>query len=184
VAVKSADPNVVHKTDRGLVKVGLRTEAEVRWAVEDVEKELGAGTPVLVQPMGSGVEIALGLVRDPALGPLVMVAAGGVTTDVLDDRVFLVPPLTSVDASRAVRSLRSWPLLDGFRGSALVDVAALERLVLAVGRLAVDVPEVAELDVNPVLVGPSGCTVVDIKVRLAECVGPDLAAPRQLRPVP
>ena len=103
--------------------------------------------------MARGVEIALGVVRDPALGPLVMVAAGGVATDVWDDRAFLVPPLSRADASRALRSLRIWPLLEGFRGSAPADVAGLERLVLSVGRLAADVPELAELDLNPVLVG-------------------------------
>ena len=183
VAIKVADPEVVHKTDRGLVRVGLRTLAEVRDAFRDFAGELGHAPQVLVQPMAHGAEVALGLVRDPALGALVMVAAGGVATDVWDDRAFLVPPVARSDARRAVRSLRVWPLLDGFRGSPRGDVPGLESMIEALGRLAVDVPEVAELDLNPVLVGPDGCVVVDAKVRLAAPVGPDSASPRQLRPV-
>jgi hypothetical protein len=113
-----------------------------------------------------------------------MVAAGGVATDVWDDRAFLVPPVARSDASRAIRSLKVWPLLDGFRGAPRGDVAGLETMIEALGRLAVDVPEVAELDLNPVLVGPEGCAVVDVKIRLAVPVGPDAATPRQLRPLP
>ena len=184
MALKVADPAVVHKTDRGLVRIGLRTRAEVRRAYRDFREELGHAPDVLVQRMVTGSEVALGVVRDPSLGPLVMVAAGGVATDIWDDRAFLVPPVARADAARAVRSLRVWPLLDGFRGAPPADVDGLESMIEALGRLAVDVPEVAELDLNPVLVAADGCVVVDAKVRLAPPVGPDAAAPRQLRAVP
>ncbi|GAB3251245.1 bifunctional acetate--CoA ligase family protein/GNAT family N-acetyltransferase [Nocardioides dilutus] len=183
VAMKVADPELVHKTDRGLVRIGVSGDLQVAAAVADFAAELGTVPPVLVQPMATGVEVALGVVRDPALGPLVMVAAGGVATDVWDDRVFLVPPLSHADAARALRSLRIWPLLEGYRGSAPADVAGLEQMVLAVGRLAADVRELAELDINPVLVGEHGCAVVDVKMRLAAPIGPDPTAPRQLRPL-
>jgi acyl-CoA synthetase (NDP forming) len=183
VAMKVADPELVHKTDRGLVRIGVSGDLQVAAAVADFAAELGTVPPVLVQPMATGVEVALGVVRDPALGPLVMVAAGGVATDVWDDRVFLVPPLSHADASRSLRSLRIWPLLEGYRGSAPADVAGLEQMVLAVGRLAADVRQLAELDINPVLVGEHGCAVVDVKMRLAAPFGPDPTAPRQLRPL-
>jgi len=183
VAMKVADPDVVHKTDRGLVRIGLRTRTEIREAYRHFARELRHSPDVLVQPMVSGAEVALGLVRDPALGPLVMVAAGGIATDVWDDRAFLIPPVARSDAKRAVRSLRIWPLLDGFRGAPRGDVPGIESMIEALGRLAVDVPEVAELDLNPVLISPDGCVVVDVKVRLAVPVGPDAATPRQLRPV-
>ena len=170
VALKVADPRVVHKTDRGLVRVGVNSGDDAAAAVEEFARTLGVeSVPVLVQPMRHGVELAVGLVRDPVFGPLVMVAAGGVATDVLDDRVFLMPPLTPRDAVRAVHGLRLWPLLDGFRGEPPVDRRALEELVVAVGRLAVEVPEVAELDLNPVLAHPGGVALVDVKVRLATC---------------
>jgi len=183
VAVKVTDPGVVHKTELGLVRIGLRTREQVRQAYRDFRAVVGHPPEVLVQPMVSGTEIALGVVRDPSMGPLVMVASGGVATDVWDDRAFLVPPVSRAEANRAIGSLRVARLLAGFRGSPAGDLAGLSELVVALGRLAVDAPQVAELDLNPVVVSPAGCAVVDAKVRLATPVGPDSSAPRQLRPV-
>ena len=182
VAVKVADPEIVHKTDRGLVRIGLSSADEVSSAVHAFEIELQAApVPVLVQPMATGVELALGIVRDPGFGPLVMVAAGGVATEVWDDRAFLVPPVSPQDAARVVRSLRIWPLLDGYRGAEPVDVAALEALVVSLGQLALDVPELAEIDLNPVLVTPGGVVLVDVKARLAAPTLSDAGIPRRLR---
>lgn len=184
VVLKVADPSVVHKTDRGLVRVGIRSGEDAVAAAADFGRILDvASVPVLVQPQLSGVELAMGLVRDPVFGPLVMVAAGGVATDVLDDRVFLMPPVTQRDTVRALHELRAWPLLDGFRGQAPVDHLAVERLVLALGRLAVEVPEVAELDLNPVLARPDGAVLVDVKVRLSPSRDEQSVVVRQLRPV-
>jgi acyl-CoA synthetase (NDP forming)/GNAT superfamily N-acetyltransferase len=179
VAVKVTDPGVVHKTE-----LGLRNRRQVEDAYRDFRTALGHPPEVLVQPMVSGTEVALGLVRDPSMGPLVMVATGGVAVDVWDDRAFLLPPITTAEATRALGSLRIWQLLQGFRGAPAGDTDGLAALVTALGRLAVDVPEIAELDLNPVMVGPERCVVVDAKVRLATPVGPDLSAPRQLRQVP
>ena len=184
VAIKVTESDIVHKTELGLVRTGLRTQQEVRDAYRQFRATLGHAPEVLVQPMVTGTELAVGLVRDPSLGPLVMVAAGGIATDVWDDRAFLVTPVSAADATRAVSSLRIAPLLDAFRGAAPGDRAGLEELVVAIGRLAIDVPEVAELDLNPVVVGPHGCAVVDVKLRLATATGPDATTPRQLRPVP
>ncbi len=167
VVVKIASTRVLHKTERGLVRVGLATAAQVAGAVADFAAVLGSEEELLVQPLGSGVEIAVGLVRDPVFGPMVMVAAGGVALDVWDDRAFLMAPVSAADAARAVRSLRVWPLLTGHRGEPPVDVSALEDVVVAVGRLGDEVPEVAELDLNPVLVTPEGCALVDVRLRLA-----------------
>ena len=184
VAVKVTDPGVVHKTELGLVRTGLRTREQVRNAYRDFRSAVGHAPEVLVQPMVAGTEVALGLVREPSMGPLVMVASGGVATDVWDDRAFLLPPVSGAEANRAIGSLRISRLLEGFRGAPAGDVPGLAALVTALGRLAVDVPEVAELDLNPVVVGPEGCVVVDAKVRLGTPIGPDVSAPRQLRPVP
>ena len=184
VAVKVADPRVVHKTDRGLVRVGLRSGDEAVAAAAEFAHVLGVDTvPVLVQPVLDGVELAMGLVRDPVFGPLVMVAAGGVATDVLDDRVFLMPPVTARDAVRAVRGLRVWPLLEGFRGQPPVDRRAIEEVVMALGRLALEVPEVAELDLNPVLARPTGIALVDVKVRVAHSTDAQETTLRALRTV-
>jgi acyl-CoA synthetase (NDP forming) len=182
VAVKAADPRVVHKSDRGLVRLALQTPDEVRAAVADFGSELGsADVPVMVQPMLTGVELALGLVRDPTFGPLVMVAAGGVDIDVWDDRVFLLPPVSRQDAARALRALRIWPVLRGHRGRPAADLDGIERRLTSLGRLALDVPQIAELDLNPVLVGHDHASVVDAKVRLDATPPVDAGVPRRLR---
>ncbi len=182
VVVKAADPRVVHRTDQGLVLVGLRTADEVRDGYARLVSLLNVDqTLVLVQPqITGGVEVAVGAVRDPAFGPLVMVAAGGIATDVWDDRVFLLPPVSAEDADRAIRSLRIAPLLLGHRGSAAADVASTTKLIVAVGRLADTVPELAELDLNPVVVTPDGIHCVDAKLRLAPGATLDEGIPRRL----
>ena len=185
VVLKAADPAVVHKTERGLVRAHLLTPEDVVRAAGDLAARLGSPSAgILVQSEAPpGVEIAVGVARDATFGPLVMVAAGGVAIDVWDDRVFLMPPFSAADAGRAIRRLRIWPLLAGYRGAPPVDVSALATLVQAVGRLAFDVPEVAELDLNPVIMGPGGATCVDAKVRLAAAVDTgDDGVPRRLRP--
>jgi acyl-CoA synthetase (NDP forming) len=183
VAVKLANAGGLHKTEKRLVRTGLDSAEEVRRAVADFDFHAAAEPEVLVQPMASGVEMALGVARDPTLGPLVMVAAGGVATDVWDDRVFLLPPVSLADAQRAVRGLRIWPLLQGFRGTRPADAASLEALIVDLARLAVDVPEVAELDLNPVMVAPGGCSLVDVRLRLTRTDDPGAGTPRQLRRV-
>ena len=98
---RSPTGEVVHKTERRLVRVGLTSEEEVVEAFRDFQQELGRKkVDVLVQPIATGTELALGIVRDPVFGPLVMVAAGGVATEVWDDRIFLMPPVTRTDATR------------------------------------------------------------------------------------
>ena len=176
-----ADPDIVHKTERGLVHIGLASSDEVEVASRAFAVEVSdEDVDLLVQPMPDGVEIAVGIVRDPGLGPLVMVAPGGTATELWEDSHLLLAPLSGADVRRALRSLRTWPLLAGFRGSAAVDVEALVELVVAVGSLATEVPEVAELDLNPVLVRANGVALVDVKIRLAPADAND-DVPRSLR---
>ena len=182
VAVKPADPTIVHKTVRGLVSAGLTSVEAVRTAVEGFVAETGdPDLEVLVQPMARGIEVALGVIRDPGLGPMVMVAAGGTATEVWNDRTLLLAPVSSQDASRALRSLRIWPLLSGYRGSEPVDEQALVDLIVALGRLAVDVPELVEADLNPVMSTPQGAALVDVKLRLDHGGPVDAGVPRRLR---
>ncbi len=187
VVVKVADTGVLHKTDRGLVRVGLSSADAVAEAVAAFAAELGVDSEseveVRVQPVVRGVEVACSVVRDEVFGPLVRVAAGGIASDVLQDEVHLLPPVAPSDAARALRGLRLWPLLDGFRGTARVDVDALEALVVAAARLAVDVPQVAHLDLNPVFVGPDGLYCVDVKLLLQPAEALDVGVPRRLRPL-
>ncbi len=182
VAVKAGDPQLVHKSDVGAVKVGLLDAAAVRAAYREIAAALGRSEPlVLVQPMATGnVELVAGIVHDQLFGSLVMAGLGGVHTDLFADRVFRLVPMTDRDANRMWRSLRAAPLLTGYRGAPQANTAAVEDLLLRLGRLAEELPEVAELDLNPILVGPEGAIVVDAKLRLAEVRAEPDAALRQL----
>jgi acyl-CoA synthetase (NDP forming) len=187
VAVKSAAPEIVHRTERGLVRVGLTDAEQVGDALGAFAHELrlpDEEIAVWVQPVRRGVELALGLARDPTFGPLVMVAAGGIATDALADRSFLLPPFDERDVRRALRELQVAPLLEGIRGTPPADTDAVVELVSGLGELALEAPEVAEVDLNPVLVHADGCDVIDAKLRLATPAGSDDGLLRQLGPQP
>lgn len=173
VVLKAADPQLVHKSDTGGVRVGITGPDDVREAFASVAAAGRPGHGVLVQRQVSApLELMAGLVHDPLFGSLVVLGMGGLRTDVLGDRALRLVPLTDLDAGRMWRSLRGAPLLTGYRGAPAVDTTALEDLLLRLGRLAEDHPQIAELDLNPVLAGPDGLLAVDAKLRLAP-VGPE-----------
>jgi acyl-CoA synthetase (NDP forming) len=180
--VKSADPELVHRTDLDAVRLNVGDDAAVRAAYRDV---VAAGHPrrgALVQPTARGaLELVTGVVHDPLFGSLVMAGLGGVHTDLFGDRALRLVPVTDLDAGRMWRSLRAAPLLTGFRGTRPVDTDALEDLLLRLGRLAEELPEVAELDLNPVLLGPDGVVAVDAKLRLHAVGAEPDPARRELR---
>ncbi|HEV7679812.1 MAG TPA: bifunctional GNAT family N-acetyltransferase/acetate--CoA ligase family protein [Candidatus Dormibacteraeota bacterium] len=168
VALKVASGSIVHKTDVGGVQLGLRTAAEVRDAYAAMAQRLGGSMhSAIVQHMvPGGVELIIGVVQDPLFGPLIMFGSGGTAVEVFGDRAFRILPLTDVDAHELVESIRGAPLLHGHRGAPPVDIAAVEDALLRVAQLAADIPEVAEMDLNPVISSPSGAVVVDAKVRV------------------
>jgi acetyl coenzyme A synthetase (ADP forming)-like protein len=168
VVVKAAGPKILHKSDVGGVKLWLGSADEVRTAVGELRAGLGADVErVVVQPqLSDGVELIVGVTLDRLFGPLVMVGLGGVAVELLGDRQFRVLPVTDIDAAELVRSLRGSPLLFGYRGQPPADVAAVEDVIHRVARLAADLHEIAEVDLNPVLAHPEGATVVDARVRV------------------
>ncbi|WP_432826542.1 GNAT family N-acetyltransferase [Dactylosporangium sp. CA-092794] len=186
VAVKAADPGLVHKSDIGAVRLGLGDEAAVRQAYREIAAALGVPAPaVVVQPMAEpGVELVAGLVHDPLFGSVVLLGLGGLHTELLGDRVLRLPPITDRDAPAMWRALRGAALLAGYRGAPPADTGAVEDLLLRLGRLAEDFPEIAELDLNPVLAGPHGCTAVDVKLRLAAVGAEPESYVRHLRRLP
>jgi len=130
---------------------------------------------VLVQPfVHGGVEMLVGAFQDPVFGPLVALGPGGTMAELIGDAGFRLAPLTDTDADELVQSGKAGLLVRGFRGAPPADVSALADVVLRVARLADDLPEVAELDLNPVIAGPDGCVVVDARAR----IGPPPPAPR------
>jgi acyl-CoA synthetase (NDP forming)/RimJ/RimL family protein N-acetyltransferase len=174
VVLKAEAPGLVHKTDAGAVKLDLRTGAEVANAYAELDVAFGPRlSRVLVQPMFAGaVETIVGVVQEPVFGPLIVFGLGGVATEVLGDHTARLAPLTDTDAAEMISGVRAAPMLLGHRGSPAVDTAALADLLLRVSRLADDIPEVAELDLNPVIARPDGVHIVDVRVRIAA------AAPR------
>jgi acetyl coenzyme A synthetase (ADP forming)-like protein len=161
VVVKTAVAGA-HKTESGGVALDLRTETAVRAAVGRI------GGPVLVQPfLTGGAELLAGIVQDPVFGPLVAFGPGGVFAELIGDATFRIAPLTDLDAAELVVAGKAGRVVAGYRGAPAADADALAELVQRLGRLADDLPEVAELDLNPVLALPTGCVAVDARVRVA-----------------
>jgi acetate---CoA ligase (ADP-forming) len=150
-----------HKTETGGIALDLADEEAVRSAAERI------GLPVIVQPLvRGGTELLAGLVQDPVFGPLIAFGPGGVLAELIGQASFRITPLTDVDAEELVTSGKAGQLVRGFRGAPAADVPALIDLVHRLSRLGDDFPEVAELDLNPVLALPDGCVAVDARVRV------------------
>jgi acetyl coenzyme A synthetase (ADP forming)-like protein len=150
-----------HKTESGGVALNLESEDEIRAAAGRI------GGPLLVQPMlTGGIELLAGVVQDPVFGPLVAFGPGGVLAELIGGADFRIAPLTDLDADELVQGGKAGRLVRGYRGAAAVDAAALVSLVHRLSQLAVDIPELAELDLNPVIATTTGCVAVDARVRL------------------
>jgi acetate---CoA ligase (ADP-forming) len=176
VAVKAIAPGILHKTEAGAVRLDLQGAEAVRSAAADMTAALAVEghppTGFVVQRMApQGAELIVGVVHDPNFGPVIACGAGGVLVELLRDVVVRLAPLGATDAAEMVRSLKTYPLLTGFRGAPARDVRALEDSLLRVSALAEDLPEVAELDCNPIVVGERGAFIVDARIRL-EAVPP------------
>jgi acetate---CoA ligase (ADP-forming) len=115
----------------------------------------------------AGAELIVGVVGDPRFGPLVAVGAGGATAELIGDVQVRLAPVGPREAAAMLRELRTFPLLDGFRGASHADVGAVEDIITRVAALAAAHPEIAELDCNPVIAGPNGAVIVDARIRLA-----------------
>ncbi|MEU0571267.1 bifunctional GNAT family N-acetyltransferase/acetate--CoA ligase family protein [Nonomuraea sp. NPDC005983] len=181
VVLKVADPEAARRA--GTVRLGLGGPESVRHAYAEFAEQLGADVELAVQRMAPqpAVPTVVGVVEDPAFGPVVSFGLGEVTARLLLDQGFRLAPLTAEDASGLVRSVRAAPLLFGQYGYPPVAVDALEDLLVRVGRLAHDLPELARLDLDPVLVGESGVIVLGARATLRTPPGPRLdGGPRRL----
>jgi acetyl coenzyme A synthetase (ADP forming)-like protein len=173
VAAKLSSPHVQHKSDIGGVQLNLMSDQAVRTAFEGIvrrAREHGVSVDgVLVQPMvAGGVETMIGVTQDRLFGPLVAFGMGGIHVEVSRDVAFRIAPLTDRDVDELLRSIRGFPLLQGYRGQPPADLDALRETLLRVSRLAENVPEIVELDFNPVVALPygQGCRIVDARIRV------------------
>ncbi|MCU0577967.1 MAG: GNAT family N-acetyltransferase [Desulfobacterota bacterium] len=177
VAAKLSSPQIVHKTELGGVRLNLADKAAVRGAFSALEPalkhsgNLSALDGIWIQPMISGgVEIMVGVTEDPVFGPLVGFGLGGIHVEVMGDVRFRVTPLTDRDARELVGEIRGFRLLTGFRGNPPADIEALEEVLLRVSRLVEEVPEITDLDLNPIITRPpgQGCVIVDARIRVEQ----------------
>jgi acetyl coenzyme A synthetase (ADP forming)-like protein len=162
VVLKTAAPGA-HKTEQGGIALDVADDAAVLEAAERI------GPPFLVQPfVRGGAELLAGAIQDPVFGPLVAFGPGGVLAELIGEAQFRLAPLTDRDAGELVRSGKAGRLVAGFRGAPPADQHALVDLLLRLSRLAEELPEVVELDLNPVLALPDGCFAVDARVRVED----------------
>jgi acetyl coenzyme A synthetase (ADP forming)-like protein len=179
LVAKAIAPGLLHKSDAGGVRLGLRNATEVAAAVDQIRAAMAVvGTPLegvlLQREVAGGVEALVGVTTDPTFGPLVVCGLGGILVELLKDVTFRLTPVTDVDAREMLASLKGSRLLDGYRGSPAADRAALVDVILRVSALVEAVPELCELDLNPVKVLAPGqrAIVVDARMRIAPPSGP------------
>jgi acyl-CoA synthetase (NDP forming) len=161
VALKTAEPGILHKSDIGGVQLGIADMTALRDAYAGMARRIGP-TALVAEMAPAGIELALGAVVDPQWGPIVMVAAGGLLIELLADRAVALAPLDSIEARSMIDSLRVGRLLDGYRGMPAADREALADTIVRFGWLASDLGDLlSEVDVNPLIVGQHGAVAVD-----------------------
>jgi acyl-CoA synthetase (NDP forming) len=173
IVLKIASPDVVHKSDVGGVKVGLKTAAQVGKAYDEIINNVKQKSPtaringVSVQHMApQGVEVIIGMIRDSLFGSTLMFGMGGVFVELLKDVSFRVTPVSEKDAAEMIREIKGYKLLTGLRGQPSVNIWALEDLLVKVSQFVETHPQVRELDLNPVFVYPTGAIAVDARINI------------------
>ncbi|MDH5423301.1 MAG: acetate--CoA ligase family protein, partial [Acidimicrobiia bacterium] len=168
-AMKLVAPSALHKSDIGGVALNVTGSGSVGKEYDRMMKLVGDAEGVLIQEMvPEGIEVLIGMSEDPSFGPLLVFGMGGVFVELLKDVVFRVAPITDREATQMVTGIKSAKLLDGYRGHPAGDVPAVEQALLRVSALIEAVPELAEMDLNPVIVREpgQGVVVVDGRVRI------------------
>jgi acyl-CoA synthetase (NDP forming) len=172
LVMKGLSDKIAHKTEYGIVALNLRTDEEIAEAYARIKAALAKADPkssdVLVEEMSSGgLETIVGLTRDPIVGPVVVIGAGGILVELLDDAVVIKPPFTAAELDAAISRTKLGKLLSGYRGRSY-DREALIQAAVKIGDLALAEPRVESLDINPVFVQEKGITAVDAKLTLTE----------------
>ncbi len=193
VVVKLHSETITHKTDVGGVKLNLRTAEAVAQAFGEIERSVealkgkGHFLGVTVQPMVTleGEELILGMSQDPQFGPVILFGTGGRLVEVFKDRSLALPPLTTTLARRLMERTTIFKALQGVRGRAAVDMAALEQLLVAFSELIVEQPRIRELDINPLVAAPGQLLALDARVVLHPAgTAPDKLSRPAIRPYP
>ncbi|RLB38545.1 MAG: carboxylate--amine ligase [Deltaproteobacteria bacterium] len=168
IVLKAHSPSIAHKTEKGLIRVDIRNEQEAVEAFNEITGKMEEpDKAVLVQEMIKGQrELVVGLTRDPQFGPCVMFGLGGIFTEILRDISFRVAPLEKRDVLEMMQEIKGHKILEAVRGMPPADTDALADILMAVGRIGVDNPEVKEIDINPLILDGSRPVAVDALVVL------------------
>ena len=173
VVLKVSSPDVIHKSDSGGVKLGLANATQVGKAFSEIISSVKKAYPkaqiqgVSVQLMASsGVEVIVGMSKDPQFGPVLMFGLGGVFVEVLKDVSFRIVPVTERDAREMIKEIKGYPILEGYRGQKPANIPALEKLIVKVSQFVEKNPQIKELDLNPVFAYPDKAVAVDARIIL------------------
>jgi acetyltransferase len=165
--MKINSPHISHKSDLGAVQLNLKTQAEVEKAFKKLTALGGEGTQVLVQPMVTrGRETILGGRRDQSFGPIVLFGLGGIFVEALEDVVWRVAPLSYEEAKKMIGSIRGAKVLKGIRGERPCDIETVADLLVRLSHMLIELPQIQEIDVNPVVVFPEGEGALAVDARV------------------
>jgi len=174
VVLKVSSVDITHKSDAGGVKVNLKNKVEVENAFDAIMRSCKAAVPtariegVSVQRMARpGVEVIMGMTKDPSFGPVIMFGLGGIFVEVLKDVAFRIAPIEKADAEEMINEIKGRKLLEGYRGQEPADVARLQQMLLKLSGFVNTTPEIEEIDMNPVFAYEDGAVVVDARVILS-----------------
>lgn len=175
VVLKIASPDIIHKSDVGGVKVGLKNATQVSKAYDEITAAAKQKKPeariegIAVQKMARpGIEVIIGMSKDPQFGPVLMFGLGGILVEVLKDVSFRIVPLTKRDAREMIREIKGYPLLEGYRGQEPANIPFLEDMLLKISSFVEQNPEIKELDLNPIFAYKDGAVAVDARIVLED----------------
>ncbi|MBS7287170.1 MAG: acetate--CoA ligase family protein [Candidatus Freyarchaeota archaeon] len=175
VVLKIVSPDIIHKSDAGGVKVNLKNKDDVIKAYHEIYENVkkyksdARITGILIQEFcPEGREVIVGMAKDPQFGPALMFGLGGIFVEVLKDVSFRVAPITRYDAEEMIKEIKAYPILQGIRGQPPADIEALIDILLRVSNLAIDHPEIDQLDLNPIFAYSRGAKAVDARIILSK----------------
>ncbi len=173
IAMKIVSPDIIHKSDAGGVKIGLKDEKEAKLAYQGIiseakkhNKEAKISGAIVYTIVPQGTEIIIGMMKDPHFGPVIMFGLGGIFVEVLKDISFRILPIEERDAREMIAEIKGYEILKGIRGESPRDIQAIEEVLMKVSKLTMENPEINEIDLNPIFVFEKGLQVVDARMIL------------------
>jgi len=173
ITMKIVSPDIIHKTDAGGVKINIKDEKEARIVYQEIifeakkyNKKAKISGVIVYPTVPQGTEIIIGIMKDPHFGPVIMFGLGGIFVEVLKDISFRILPLEERDAGEMINEIKGFKILKGVRGEGPKDIKAIKNLLLKISQLALENPEISEIDLNPVFVFEKGLQVIDARMIL------------------